>query len=159
MNLSSLGKLIGSILLCEAAGIIGSVATAPQIGAWYQTLQKPAFTPPSWVFGPVWTTLYFLMGISLYLVLEEAAKGKEIRVPLYVFSIQLILNVLWSFLFFGLQSPFLGLVGIGALWVAIVATIGVFYQLRPAAAYLLLPYIAWVSLASLVNYSVWILNS
>ncbi len=159
MNLSSLGKLIGSILLCEAAGIIGSVATAPQIGAWYQTLQKPAFTPPSWVFGPVWTTLYFLMGISLYMVLDEAAKGKEIRVPLYIFSIQLILNVLWSFLFFGLQSPFLGLVGIGALWIAIVATIGVFYQVRPAASYLLLPYIAWVSLASLVNYSVWILNS
>ncbi len=158
MNLSSLGKLIGSIILCEAAGILGSLATAPQIGTWYQALVKPAFTPPSWVFGPAWTTLYFLMGISLFLVLEESAKGKDVRVPLVIFAVQLILNSLWSFLFFGLESPFLGLIGIAALWIAIVATIGTFYRVRPAAAYLLVPYLAWVTFASLLNYSILILN-
>lgn len=154
----SIPILIGSIVLCNLAGILGALVTVTGSGSWYDSLVKPALTPPSWVFGPVWTTLYILMGISLYLVLMEWKKGTDVRVPMVLFGIQLVLNTAWSFLFFGLESPAAGLAGILLLWVFILATIITFYRINRAAAFLLIPYIAWVSLASYLNYAIFILN-
>jgi benzodiazapine receptor len=146
-------KFIAAILVCQLAGIVGSVFTTPNIGAWYATINKPSFTPPNWVFAPVWTTLFFLMGVSLYLALE-----KKEMMGIYAFGVQLFLNILWSVLFFGVQNPFLAFVEIFALWISIAATMFLFYRSSKTAAYLLVPYIVWVSFAAFLNYSVWILN-
>lgn len=148
-------KLIISILVCQMAGVIGSIFTGPSIPIWYAGLQKPAFAPPNWVFAPVWITLFTLMGVSLYLVWE---KRKNIKVPLILFGIQLILNIVWSLLFFGLQSPFYALIEIIILWIAILLTILSFYKISKRAGILLLPYISWVSLAAILNYYIWLLN-
>lgn len=143
--------LIFCLVLCQAAGIIGSVFTIPSIKGWYKTLRKPKFSPPNWVFGPAWTLLYLLMGISLAFVWGN-------QTAMLVFGIQLILNVLWSYLFFGLKSPLYGLTGIVFLWLAIVGTIFVFWSISTIAAVILLPYLAWVSFASFLNYAVYKLN-
>ncbi len=164
---------LGFIILCLLAGAFGSIFTIQNISTWYATLNKPSFSPPNWVFGPVWTTLYILMGISAYLIYSKTRtpnpqtpnpqtpnglNNNEIRLALGVFGIQLILNALWSFLFFGLQSPVLGLVCIVFLWFAIVATIIEFHKISKPAAYLLIPYLLWVSFASFLNYTIWTLN-
>lgn len=149
-------KLISSVLICLAAGIIGSVFTMSSIPTWYESLKKPSFAPPNWLFGPVWTTLYILMGISLYLVLVKDLKN--VRMQVYIFGVQLTLNTLWSFLFFGLQSPLYGMIGIIILWFAILITILSFYRVSRKASMLLIPYIAWVSIASILNYYVLVLN-
>jgi len=154
MNRNNLLKLIISIALCEFAGIIGSVFTFPSIGSWYAALNKPAFTPPSWVFGPVWTALYFLMGVALYLLLEKGVKGREEKIALSFFGIQLFLNVLWSVVFFGLKSPAGGFAVITLLWLSIAATIYFFSKISRKAAWLLFSYLAWVSIASALNYSI-----
>ena len=148
-------KLIASILICQIAGIIGSIFTAPSITSWYADLQKPAFSPPNWVFGPVWITLYTLMGISLYLVWN---KKKNVKIPLTLFSIQLILNSIWSIIFFGLQNPFYALIEIIILWIMILLTIISFYKISKKASFLLLPYIIWVTVATFLNYYILILN-
>ena len=148
--------LIVAILICQFAGILGSVFTTPSIPTWYASINKPDFTPPSWLFAPAWITLYTLMGISIYLVWEKGFKKNKIAV--YVFSTQLILNSIWSILFFGLQNPFFAFIEIIILWIAILATIVLFYRIRRSAGLILIPYIAWVSFASLLNYSIWILN-
>jgi translocator protein len=145
---------IGSIALPIAAGAIGSIFTMSSIGSWYSALVKPPFNPPNWVFGPVWTALYILMGISLYIVLK---KTDDIR-PVAVFVLQIILNTLWSFLFFGLRSPLAGMIGIVLLWLAIAINIAMFYRIDRKAAYLLIPYILWVSFAAILNLSIYILN-
>jgi tryptophan-rich sensory protein len=151
-------KLVIAIFVCMLAGFVGSVATSPKITTWYSSLVKPWFAPPNWLFGPAWTTLYVLMGIALYLVWQKGLKTQNGKYAVYLFGFQLGLNALWSFLFFGLESPFFGLVGIAALWFAIVATIWEFYMVEKKAAYLLVPYLAWVSFASLLNYAIWALN-
>jgi len=148
-------KLIVSILICQIAGVIGSIFTAPSITSWYADLQKPAFSPPNWVFGPVWITLYTLMGISLYLVWN---KKKNVKIPLTLFFTQLILNSIWSIIFFGLQNPFYALIEIIILWIMILVTIIRFYKISKKASLLLLPYIIWVSVATILNYYIWILN-
>ena len=150
--------LIGSVLLCNCAGLLGSLFTTTGPGSWYSTLIKPAFNPPSWIFAPVWTLLYILMGISLYLVIMEGMKGRDVRIPLLIFAIQLILNILWSYAFFGLESTFFGLLVILILWISIVATMILFYPVRKAAAWLLVPYILWVSFATLLTYTIYSLN-
>jgi len=150
--------LIGSVLLCNCAGLLGSLFTTTGPGSWYSTLIKPAFNPPAWIFAPVWTLLYILMGISLYLVIMEGIKGRDVRIPLLVFTIQLILNILWSYAFFGLESTFFGLLVIILLWISIVATMILFYPVRKAAAWLLVPYILWVSFATLLTYTIYSLN-
>ncbi|HMZ31423.1 MAG: TspO/MBR family protein [Methanomicrobiales archaeon] len=152
------GILIGSVLLCNCAGLLGSLFTTTGPGSWYSTLIKPAFNPPAWIFAPVWTLLYILMGISLYLVIMEGIKGRDVRIPLLVFTIQLILNILWSYAFFGLESTFFGLLVIILLWISIVATMILFYPVRKAAAWLLVPYILWVSFATLLTYTIYSLN-
>ncbi len=125
---------------------------------WYAELVKPALTPPSWVFGPAWTTLYALMGIAAFLVWKQGWEKKRVKVALGVFGVQLFLNVIWSIIFFGFKSPGWALVDIVLLWLAIVLTLAAFYKVSKPAAYLLLPYILWVSFALYLNYSIWILN-
>ena len=163
MKINNTLKLITSILVSELAGVIGSLFTAPAIGTWYASLIKPPLNPPSWVFGPVWTTLFALMGIAAFLVWSSYAKAsadkkKGIKVALILFGIQLGLNTLWSIIFFGLHSPGGALVEIVFLWLAILATIIAFYKISKPAAWLLVPYILWVSFAMYLNYSIWVLN-
>ncbi len=158
MELREIGKVLLAIFICELAGIIGSIATYPNIPGWYAGLVKPSFAPPNWLFGPAWITLYALMGAAAYIVWNKGTRKPEIRAALMVFGLQLGLNTLWSFLFFGMRSPLLGLVGIFALWLAIVWTIVLFYRTSKAAAYLLAPYIAWVSFAMALNFYIWQLN-
>jgi benzodiazapine receptor len=155
-NKPSVVRILVSILVCEVAGVLGSVFTISAIPTWYAALQKPWFTPPNWLFAPVWLTLYFLMGVSLYLLWS---KKERARAALGAFAAQLVLNVLWSVVFFGGHQLFYGFVVIAALWVAILATIALSYRLSRSAAALLLPYIVWVTIASALNYYVWILNA
>lgn len=145
-------KLILSILIAEGAGILGSVATFTSVKTWYITdLVKPSWNPPSWLFGPVWTTLFFLMGIALYLVWDK-------KNNLFWFWVQLILNIFWSFLFFGLRSPSLAFYEIIILWLAILMTIIKFWSYNKKAGILLLPYLAWVTFASFLNFTIARLN-
>lgn len=150
-------KLALSIGLCLGAGVLGSIFTISSIPTWYATLNKPPFSPPNWVFGPVWTTLYILMGISLYLVWVSKSKVKSSA--LNIFWIQLALNTLWSIIFFGLKNPSLAFVDIIALWIVIFLTIKSFYKINKLAGNLLVPYLLWVTFATILNLSVVILNN
>ena len=149
-------KLLVSIVICQVAGGIGALATTPKIGGWYAGLQKPFFGPPNWLFGPVWTILFVMMGISLYFIWIK--KKTLFNKTTSWFWIQLGLNILWSFLFFGMESPILGLVGIFCLWGAIYKTIKVFGAVSKTAGNLLVPYLAWVSFATLLNVGIFWLN-
>lgn len=151
-------KILISIIICESAAIIGSFFTAPAITSWYRQLEKPLINPPNWVFGPVWTILYFLMGFSLALVWREGSQGQKIKNAIFIFGIQLAFNIFWSFLFFKLRSPFYALWGIIILWVLILLTIIKFYKISKKAAFLLLPYLLWVSFAVFLNFEIWRLN-
>ena len=158
MKTSSTFQVIIAILISEAAGIIGSVFTSPSIPTWYAGIIKPTFSPPNWVFGPVWTTLFALMGIASYIVWKRGFERRDVRIALGMFALQLILNVTWSLIFFGLQNPALAFLEIIALWLAIALTIVSFYRINKIAAYLLIPYILWVSFAMFLNYTIWSLN-
>jgi len=158
MKLNNFFKLVIAIIVSQLAGVIGSVFTISSIPTWYATLQKPSFSPPNWIFGPAWTTLYFLMGVAAFLVWRHGFEKKEVRRALTIFGGQLVLNALWSIIFFGLHNPFWAFIEIIVLWLAILWTIFAFYKISRATAYLLLPYILWVSFAAYLNYSIWILN-
>ena len=165
MKLNNFFKLVIAIAVSELAGIIGSFFTISAIPTWYAGLVKPALNPPAWVFGPAWTTLYALMGISLFLVwkqhsniLENVRMLRTWRIGVAAFFVQLFLNTIWSIIFFGLQSPGWALVDIVLLWLAIVWTIAVFYKISKPAAYLLVPHLLWVSFALYLNYSILVLN-
>ncbi len=151
-------KFIVSVAVPLLAGYIGSLVTMPAIPTWYDWLIKPVLNPPSFVFAPVWTALYILMGVAFFLIWKssERAQDKTRAMGLYLF--QLVVNVIWSAAFFGLQSPLFGLIIIAILWVSIVATIVAFHKISKPAAYLLLPYIAWVSFASYLTTAIWWLN-
>ena len=151
-------KLIASIIICLMAGFIGSFFTADSVGTWYASLKKPDLAPPNWVFGPVWTTLYILMGVSLYIVWMKGLGKKEVRSAVYIFMAQLLLNTVWSLLFFGLRNPLYAFIEIIVLWLAIAATMIKFKRLSSTAALLLIPYILWVSFAAYLNYMIWQLN-
>jgi len=156
MKIKDYKKLVLSFLFVFLAAAFGSFFTAPNVGAWYSTLVKPSFAPPNWLFGPVWTTLYILMALSLYLVwIKGYKKNKE---AITAFGIQLILNASWSFAFFGLKSPLLGLINIIVLWFAISTTMLKFKRVSKNAFYLLVPYIVWVTIATVLNFSILILN-
>lgn len=143
------------MLVCFAAPALSS-ATGP--GEWYAQLAKPSWNPPGWVFGPVWTTLYAMMAVSAWMVWRRGGWRRQ-RLPLGLFLSQLALNALWTPLFFGLHRPDLALVAIVALWIGIVVTIVAFARVRRGAAALLGPYLAWVSFASFLNFTLWRLNS
>lgn len=149
-------QLLIFVGFCLSAGAIGSIFTTSAIPAWYATLVKPTFSPPNWIFAPVWTTLYILMGISAYLVWVK--KNKNSKSALNLFWIQLVANIAWSYLFFGLQNPLLGLLWIILLWCLIISVIYKFSKIDKWAAYLLYPYIAWVSFAMFLNSNIWFLN-
>jgi tryptophan-rich sensory protein len=151
-------KLALSIIICLAVGGLGSFFTASSVGSWYQTLQKPPLNPPSWVFGPVWTTLYVLMGIALYLIWKQSPLDEKGRRAFAWFFIQLALNFLWSFFFFYLRQPGLAFFEIIFLWLAIAITMWNFSLKSSLAAWLLFPYIAWVSFAMYINFTIWRLN-
>lgn len=150
--------LIGSILLAEAVGGIGSFATFSAIPTWYVYLNKPFFSPPNWIFGPVWTTLYALMGISAYLVWRKVQFNKKSLPFWHVYTIQLLLNGIWSFLFFGLKFTGLAFIEILAMWYFIARSIQEANKLDKLATYLLYPYLGWVSFASILNLAIWLLN-
>ena len=151
-------KLIIAIVVSELAGIIGSFFTAWAIPSWYSDLIKPVVNPPGWIFGPVWTALYLLMGVAAYLIWMKGWENKEVKAALGVFGIQLMLNAAWSVIFFGLQSPGAALIEIVSLWFAVIATIIAFSKISRQAVWLLAPYIIWVTFAAYLNYSIWLLN-
>lgn len=158
MKLNNFFKLVIAIGVSELAGIIGSVFTISAIPTWYAGLVKPALNPPSWIFGPVWTTLYALMGVAFFLVWKKGLERKEVKTAFAIFGSQLVLNTFWSIIFFGLHNPFWAFIEIIVLWLAILAATFAFYKISRLAAYLLLPYILWVSFAAYLNYSIWMLN-
>lgn len=156
---TSITKLIISLGICLFAGFLGSVFTTPAIPTWYATLIKPSFSPPNWVFFPVWTTLYIMMGISLFLIWQKGSQDSQVKTAFLLFGIQLVFNVLWSVAFFWLKSPFFGLIVISILWIFILLMILNFMKLSRYAGLLLIPYIIWVSFAAVLNFEIWILNS
>ncbi len=151
-------KLIIALIVPQLFAIIGSLFTSSSVSGWYSLIEKPAFNPPNWVFAPVWTFLYLLMGIAAFLIWRRGLDKKEVRSALIIFLFQLTLNLFWSFLFFGLQNPGIAFTEIISLWFAILATILAFFQISKVAAVLLIPYILWVSFAAFLNYSIWNLN-
>jgi translocator protein len=146
--------LAGFVVLCLAVGAIAGFATSQSVVDWYPTLNKPSWTPPGWLFGPVWTVLYMMMGVAAWL----AWRAGDARAALGIFAVQLALNMAWSFLFFGMKSPVSGLICIVLMWIAIVATILAFRRKSGLAALLMLPYLAWVSFATALNGAIVALN-
>lgn len=159
-------RLLASIVICNSAGILGSFFTAPAVRTWYTTLEKPFFTPPNWLFAPVWITLYTLMGLALYFIwiknneTKKTAKKKKlyIRASLWIFAVHLFANAIWSIIFFGLQRPDCALVNIVVLWGLILWVMIRFYKIDKKAALILIPYILWVTLATALNFEIWRLN-
>jgi translocator protein len=151
-------KLTISLLIPFVAGYIGSLFTATQIGDWYDTLVKPDFVPPNWTFGVVWSALYFLMGIALYMVWTTGKNKKDIKLAIIFFSVQLMNNILWSVIFFGFERPYAAFIQIIALWILILLTIVHFAKIRTFAAMLLVPYLIWVTFAAYLNYTIYVLN-
>lgn len=151
-------KLVVSVVICFAAGLIGSLFTFSSIANWYALLNRPAFAPPNWLFGPVWTMLYFLMGVSLFLVWGRSSSEAKVKRSLILFFVHLAFNTAWSIVFFGLQQIFLAFLVILVLWFLIILVILNFYKINKVAAYLLVPYLYWVTFASVLNYSFWLLN-
>ncbi len=157
-TLTQIAQLAASLAACYLAALIGSVFTRPAIPQWYAGLHKPSFAPPNWVFGPVWTALYLMMAIAAFLVWREGWDNPQVRRALALFGVQLLLNAGWSPVFFGLRWPVGGLAVIGVLWVFIVATILTFFRVSKPAAVLLIPYLLWVSFATVLNSAIVTLN-
>ncbi|MBK8329947.1 MAG: tryptophan-rich sensory protein [Bacteroidetes bacterium] len=159
LNQSNGLKLVLSIILCEGVGIISGLLAAPEMKQWLGTLQVPSWNPPSYLFGPVWTLLYFLMGVSFWLIWKSTAPDKQKKYAMIVFFVQLVLNFLWSFIFFNLHSPFFALINILLMLIAISMTMYYFSFISRIASWLLLPYLLWVCFATVLNFSIWSLNS
>jgi len=151
-------KLVVSIAICQLAGFIGSIFTRVSVSTWYTTIKKPSFTPPNWLFAPVWTTLFVLVGVSAFFVWRVGLDDRRVRIGLSIFAVQLILNILWSAAFFGSRSPLAGLIVIAILWMAILLTILNFFKVSVVAGILLIPYIVWVSFAAVLNAAIYTLN-
>lgn len=150
---------IAFIIIAQLAGVVGSVFTANSVNTWYKEISRPPFTPPNWLFAPVWISLYLLMGISAYLVWRKGAKKKEVKIALIIFFIQLILNSIWSILFFGLHLILISFIEILLLWFAILFMIIKFYPVSKIASLIQIPYILWVSFAAVLNFSFALLNA
>ncbi|MDP1801760.1 MAG: TspO/MBR family protein [Bacteroidota bacterium] len=150
-------KLLLCIVFTLSIGAIGGMATATGVNGWYTTLNKPVFNPPNYLFGPVWTLLYILMGISFYLILQCYNPILRKR-AVVIFCIQLFLNFCWSFLFFKFQLLGISFIEIIFIWFSIILMILTFYKINKTAAYIQIPYLLWVSFASVLNGSIWVLN-
>jgi len=151
-------KLAICLAITLITGFVGSIFTSQEISGWYTSIRKPLWNPPNAIFGPVWTILYILMGISLFLVLKSPHTSGKKNIAYLLFAVQLLLNFLWSFIFFRLHRIDLALLEILMLWISILGTIIAFSHISKTAAWLLVPYISWVSFASFLNYHIWILN-
>ncbi|MBO6533899.1 MAG: tryptophan-rich sensory protein [Muricauda sp.] len=147
-----------SVLVCLAIGFLSSIATQSSVNDWYLTLNKPSFTPPNYLFAPVWTALYIMMGVAAGIVWSKGYHHIWVKTALYHFVFQLLLNALWSIVFFGLKNPLGGMIVILALLTMIILTIKWFRVISKPAAYLLVPYVLWVAFASALNYKIWELN-
>ncbi len=154
-------KLIIALILPQLAGLIGSLATAQAISTWYVSLNRPNFAPPNWLFAPVWILLFILMGIAFYLIWAKTVKKEEKKLQdraIRLFLIQLVFNTLWSIIFFGQQLLFLAFLEIIMLWLLILLTILQFKKLNQLSAYLMIPYLLWVSFAGILNLAFALLN-
>jgi len=158
MKLTIVIKFIVCLALTFSAALLGSLFTRNAVSDWYANLNKPIFTPPDWLFGPVWTALYLLMALSALLVWHKGLENPAVRIALALFLVQLILNALWTPLFFGLKMPLVAFIEILLLLAAIGLTIMAFTRVSIPAALLLLPYILWTSFAAVLNFSIWLLN-
>lgn len=156
-KLKSTGVFVAFLALPVLVGVTASIATATSVGTWYAGLEKPFFSPPNWLFGPVWSLLYILMGVSSYLVFIKPASAER-KIGLDVYVVTLVLNFAWSFLFFYFRSPGLALIDIVILWFFILGMIIQFYRVRPLAGLLQIPYLLWVTFATMLNGAVWWLN-
>jgi len=152
-------RLIVSILIPQAAGAIGAMLTLPSVSSWYAGLNKPPFNPPDWIFGPVWTALYLLMGISLYFAWKKGLHRKDVKTAVILFALQLLLNVAWTYLFFYLHKPLTAFVEIIVLWLCIAGTMISLFRVSTRAGVLFIPYLIWVSFASVLNFFLWRLNT
>jgi tryptophan-rich sensory protein len=149
---------IGCIIICYAAGGIGTIFTTSSIPTWYAALHKPPLNPPNWVFGPVWTLLYTLMAIAIYLIIKKGFEEDIIKISTGIFAAQLVLNTLWSVVFFGARTTFAPIFIIAALWLSILACIILFWSISKPASVMMMPYILWVSFATYLNIGVYVLN-
>ena len=157
--MNRLTKISAVVVTCLCVGYFASIITKPNIEAWYQYIEKPFFTPPNWLFAPVWTLLYCMMGVAAGLVWDKIDNNREIiKKALIVFGVQLALNAAWSFIFFGLHNPLLGLLEIIVLLLMIYETYTQFTKINKIAGYLLIPYLIWVSYATVLTASIWWLN-
>jgi benzodiazapine receptor len=150
-------RLVSSLVICQLAGFVAALFTTPAIPGWYASLEKPTFNPPSWIFSPVWIFLHLLMGMTLYIIWENLPKT-EAKVAMVFFTVQLVLNILWSIIFFGLKSPMLAFIEIIILWIVILLTVIRSARVSKTTIYLLLPYILWVTFAAILNFFLWRLN-
>lgn len=157
-SLKTLGRIALAVAVCLLVGALSGLATQSSVDTWYTTLNKPSFNPPNWVFGPVWTLLYLMMGVAAGLVWSRGAQGGPRNKALSLFASQLLLNASWSLVFFGLQSPLPALFILLALLVLIALTLRAFGKVTPAAAYLMVPYLLWVAFAGVLNYKIVELN-
>jgi len=158
MDKDILIRIVLSIIICLLVGTIGSLATQSSIDTWYVGLMKPSWSPPNWIFAPVWITLYIMMGIAAGIVWNRGFYHKWVKVALYHFGIQLFLNGLWSIIFFGLEQPFFALLTICTLFILIIFTIKWFNVVNKWSAILLIPYLLWVAFATALNFEIWRLN-
>jgi len=157
MNTAQIIKLVASLILTLGVGAIAGIFTSSAVTGWYATLNKPSFSPPNWLFGPVWTVLYIIMGISLFMI-WKLEPSRERNIALLIFMVQLVLNFCWSFIFFHFKLIGPALIDIIFLWISIVVMLILFYTIKPWAAYLNIPYFLWVSFASILNGAYYFLN-
>jgi len=155
-------RLLGLLVLCIAIpliiGIIGSFFTMPEVGGWYAGLQKPSFNPPAWIFGPVWTLLYILMGVSLWLVIRDGMSSRPVQQAVALFAVQLALNLAWSVIFFGMHLIAVAFIEVLILVIFIIATMLTFRRINPTAGWLFVPYLCWTAFASVLTGTLWFLN-
>ncbi|MDO8424561.1 MAG: TspO/MBR family protein [bacterium] len=155
-NLSLVFGAIVSVIIAQLTGVIGSFFTFSSIQTWYNFLEKPAFSPPGWLFAPVWILLYTLMGIAAFLIWQK--RGEEAKAALSIYAIHLISNALWSIIFFGLRNPGLAFLEIVVLWILIFVITVKFFKIEKIAGLLFVPYLFWVTFAAILNFVVWRLN-
>ena len=157
--MNKISRIVIGVIICLAVGYLSGMVTRASITTWYPTLVKPSFNPPNWIFAPVWTSLYVMMGIAAGLIWNQIPSQKEaVTRALQFFAIQLVLNALWSYLFFGMHNLMLATIEVVLLWLMIFETYSQFAKINKTASYLMLPYLAWVSFASVLTASIWWLN-